>query len=249
MDYSILKKINLSDKEIKIYLALLENGAASVRELSEITGLNRGTAYDILKDLQNSSLVSFYQQETKQKFVAENPEKLFKLVEEKEKELSEARSSLEVIIPELKSLQDKTGGRPTAKLFEDKKGIRVILDDLMAEMFKQKEAAREYYIYSSKHASEDIYNAFPSFTKERIKNKIKVKSISLASGGGVHGLDERRWLGSDDKSATFILIYAGKCAFISRDSFAKPVGVIIENSMIYETQKMIFLKLWESLGK
>jgi len=66
----------------------------------------------------------------------------------------------------------------------------------------------------------------------------------LASGGKIYGLDERRWLGTNDESATFILIYADKCAFISRDAHDLPVGVIIENKMIYETQKIIFLRLW-----
>ncbi len=108
---------------------------------------------------------------------------------------------------------------------------------------------REYYIYSSTEASSDINKAYPNFTKERIKREIKVKSISLASGGNLHGLDERRWLGTDEKSATFILIYANKCAFISRDLEGIPVGVIIENKMIYETQKIIFLKLWEFLER
>ena len=43
MDITILKKIGLSDKEIEVYLALLENGACSVRGLVGFTGLNRGT--------------------------------------------------------------------------------------------------------------------------------------------------------------------------------------------------------------
>jgi hypothetical protein len=77
---------------------------------------------------------------------------------------------------------------------------------------------------------------------------IHVKAISLAKGGGTSGLDERRWLGTNDESATFIIIYASKCAFISRDARQVPVGVIIENKMIYETQKMIFLHLWNKLN-
>ena len=49
--------------------------------------------------------------------------------------------------------------------------------------------------------------AYPAFTKVRIKKSINVKAISLAKGGKTHGLDERRWLGTHDKSATFIIIY------------------------------------------
>ena len=76
MEVIILKKLGLSDKEIKIYLKLLECGATSVRGLAELCGLNRGTVYDTLKRLQNAGLVSYYHQETKQRFVAEEPEKL-----------------------------------------------------------------------------------------------------------------------------------------------------------------------------
>ncbi|MCX6744340.1 MAG: hypothetical protein NTX82_02340 [Candidatus Parcubacteria bacterium] len=61
-------------------------------------------------------------------------------------------------------------------------------------------------------------------------------------------LDERKYLkASDPKQQTYIILYADKCAFISRDAKNNPVGVIIENQMIYVTQKIIFIKLWEML--
>jgi HTH-type transcriptional regulator, sugar sensing transcriptional regulator len=247
MDITILKKIGLSDKEIKVYLKLLEYGAISVRSLAELTELNRGTTYDILKKLQEIGLVSFYHQDTKQKFVAEDPDKLYKVINDQEDELKKAKSKIKEMIPELKSLQEKGGNRPITKLYESKDGIRQILEDLLQTMETEKN--KEYYVYSATKASDDINKAFPEFTKQRIKKGINVKAISLAKGGGVYGLDERRWLATNEESATFIIIYAGKCAFISRDSSGNPVGVIIENLAIYETQKIIFLNLWEKLGK
>ncbi|MDD4333280.1 MAG: helix-turn-helix domain-containing protein [Patescibacteria group bacterium] len=244
MDLIILKKLGLQDKEIKIYLKLLESGAISVRELAQISGLNRGTTYDILKRLQESGLVSYYHQKTKQKFIAEDPEKLLKLVKNKEDEIKAAKDKISEIIPELKSLQDKGGYKPTTKFYEGNSGVREILEDLLETMELTNEKEREYFVYSATKASKDINKAYPNFTYDRIKKKIRVKSISLAKGGGLHGLDERRWLGINDESATFIIIYKDKCAFISQDAHNQPVGVIIENKMIYETQKNIFLKLW-----
>ena len=244
MDIALLKKLGLSDKEVKVYLALLEYGAVSVRGLADITGLNRGTTYDILKKLQDAGVASYYHQETKQKFVAEDPDKLIELVEMRESELSQTKSKLREMLPELKSLQEK-GDKPTTKFYEGKTGIKQILTDLLATMEAMHE--KEYYIYSATNASDDINNSYPDFTKARIRRKINVKAISLAEGGGTHGLDERRWLGTHEESATFIFIYSGKCAFISRDAKGSPVGVIIENDTIYETQKTIFLKLWELL--
>lgn len=245
MDTTYLKKLGFNEKEILVYLKLLEHGSSSVRNLSELVRLNRGTTYDILKKLQQSSLVSFYHQDTKQKFVAEDPEKLLDLLVGKKAELNKAEEKLSELIPELKSLQNVGGNKPVTKFYEGRAGIKFILDDILNSMKSKNE--NEYYIYSAQGVREDVYAAYPDFNKKRIKNKIKVKTISLSSGGGTYGLDERKWLNSGEErdSMTYILIYAGKCAFISRDSVNNPVGVIIENQMIYESQKIIFKKLWE----
>ncbi len=245
MDVTIFKKLGLNDKEIKIYLKLLQHKSVSVRVLAELTNLNRGTVYDILKKLQEIGLASYYTAETKQKFVAESADKLLKLVQEKEIEIKQTKEKIIQLIPELKSLQAKSGNQPTTKLYEDKRGVKFILEDVLVTVKKRGEV--EYYVYSATQASDDINKAYSNFTRDRIKKNIQVKAISLALGGKTHGLDERRWLGSEDKSATFIIIYAGKCAFISRDVKNTPVGVIIENEMIYQTQKIIFLNLWKRL--
>jgi sugar-specific transcriptional regulator TrmB len=248
MDIATLKKLGLSDKEIKTFLKLLEYGAISVRGLAELTGLNRGTTYDILKKLQGIGLVSYYHQETKQRFVAEEPGRLIKLVQEKEDKLKQTKAKLVELIPELKSLQDKGGDKPTTKFYEGKSGIRFILDDILETVSKIKD--REYFVYSAEGVREDVYSAYPDYNKKRIKNKIKASTISLSKGGGTYGLDERKWLLSNERTIsgmTYILIYASKCAFISRDAKNAPVGVIIENEVIYETQKVIFLQLWKFL--
>jgi HTH-type transcriptional regulator, sugar sensing transcriptional regulator len=106
----------------------------------------------------------------------------------------------------------------------------------------------EYYIYSAANASDDINTAYPNFTAERIRRGISVKAISLSKGGRTYGLDERRWMPTNEESATFVIIYAGKCAFVSRDASGSPVGVVVENEKIYETQKIIFLQLWDTLS-
>jgi sugar-specific transcriptional regulator TrmB len=245
MDFSILKKLGLNDKEIKVYLSLLEHGACSVRGLADISGLNRGTVYDVLKRLQEEGLASYFHQDTKQKFTAEDPEKIASLLGRREEELKSLSAKIKKAIPELKSIQEKGGQRPSTKYYEGSAGIKFILKDLI-ESFKE-EKEKEYYVYSAKNSSEDWKKAYPSFTQDRIKQNIKVKAISLAKGGKTSGLDERKWLGTDDQSATFILIYRGKCAYLSRDAANKPFGVIIENRMIYETQKLIFKSLWENI--
>lgn len=246
MDKTIFKKLGLNDREILVYLTLLEYGAISVRGLADITGINRGSVYDILKRLQELQLASYYHSSTKQKFVAEDPEKVLSLLKSQEEELAKTKESFRMILPELRAIQGKEGAKPTTKFYEGKNGIRVILQDLL-EAMSQAGPDKEYYVYSATKASDDINAAFPGFTKERIRSGIKVKAISMAPGGKVSGLDERKWLGTKHDSATFVLIYRGKVAYISRDSLENPLGVMIENRNIYETQKNIFLSLWQYL--
>jgi len=215
--------------------------------LAELAELNRGTAYDILKKLQELGLVAFYHQDTKQRFVAEDPEKLLKILKEQEAELKSAKEKFSELIPELKSLQDKDGNRPVTKFYEGSAGIKFILDDVLSSM----KDLDKYFVYSSEGIREDVYAAFPEFNNKRIKQGITAKTISLSAGGGTYGLDERKWLKAStatEENMTYIIIYADKCAFIARDSSNNPVGVIIENKMIYETQKTIFKQLWGLLN-
>jgi len=246
MDTTIFKKLGLGDKEMAVYLMLLEHGASSVRNLATLTNLNRGTAYDILKKLQEAGLVSFFHKNTKQNFVAEDPERILRLLSDREQDFKKAEEKIKDLIPELRSLQEKGGGKPTTKFYEGRVGVKFILDDVLLSIKNQDN--KNYYVYSAAGVREDVYGAYPDFNKKRINNGIKANTISLSPGGGTYGLDERKWLKtekSSESNMTYILIYADKCAFISRDSHNNPVGVIIENKMIYETQKTLFLQMWK----
>ena len=74
-----------------------------------------------------------------------------------------------------------------------------------------------------------------------------MKSISIGPGGETVGLDERRWLSKQASSPTYTLIYTGKVAMVSVDGEGKPIGVMIEDKNIYQTQKMIFEFIWQEL--
>ena len=245
----ILKNFGLSEKEIAVYLALVEQGPSSVREVSAKSKVNRGTAYDILKSLMNIGIVSYYNKESKQYFIAEPPEKLLTAIDQKKEDLDEVRGHIEQSLPLIKTLFEKQGGKPTVKLYEGAKGIKLILEDVLDEVAKQ--AEKEYYLYSSSTAKDrkSVYEAMPDFSKKRIAKNISVKIISLGEGGQLAGLDERKQMptGGKDIKSTHEIIYAGKVAHLGLDEKDNPVGVVIQNDAIYETQKVIFEYNWEKL--
>ena len=245
----ILKNFGLSQKEIAVYLALIELGPSSVRDISAKSKINRGTSYDILKSLIEIGIVSYYNKESKQYFIAEPPEKLLGAIDQKKEDLDELRKNIQNSLPLMKTLFEKQGGKPSVKLYEGAKGLRQILEDVLESLVQSPE--KEYYLYSSSTAQDrkSIYADMPDFSKKRINKKINVKIISLGEGGQLVGLDERKQMPTEGKEvkSTHEIIYAGKVAHISLDDKEEPVGILIQNEAIYQTQKLIFGQIWKQL--
>lgn len=245
MVQNVLKKMGLSNKEIQVYLSCLTLGPSPVRFIAEKSGINRGTCYDILKELMDTGLVSYYHKDTHQYFIAESPEKLQDALQQKQQQLADMQSEVQQIIPQLKSLYDNAGAKPVVKMYEGSSGIKTILQDVLLAVEKIEPAG--YYAYSSSEIKPHLYKAYPKFSDDRIKKKINVKVISIGPGGQERGFDERKWLSDKQSAPTYTLIYAEKVAMISVDAAGRPLGVIIEDKNLYQTQKMVFEHMWNSL--
>jgi len=245
----ILKEYGLTDKESAVYLTLIKLGPSPVRILAAESKVNRGTTYDILKNLISQGLVSYYNKEAHQYFVAEAPEKLVLAVEQKQKNLEVVKKNIQDNLPLLTAAFQKQGGKPVMKLYEGSGGLKQILTDVLTVFENLKN--REYYVYSSgtEEHRKVIYKEFPDFSKKRVAKKISVKTIVLGKGGGLVGLDERKWIQTKNEEfkMTHQIIYGGKLALMTLDDSGNPIGVLIENEAIYEMQKMIFEFNWNQL--
>lgn len=244
-----LLQFGLNEKEISVYLGLISLGPSPVRLVAKQARVNRGTTYDILKNLIQLGLVGHYKQygkeDKRQYFVAEPPQKLLDAVENKKRGLEALKIHINKSIPELESLYEKSGAKPVVKYYEGNAGVRTILEDVLETMLAQK--ATTYYVYSSADIRDYLYKAFPRYNDERVKSQIRVKAIAIGKGGELVGLDERKWLSEEESSPTYVLVYSGKLAMISVDSTKNPVGVIVEDQGLYRTQEMVFQKLWQTL--
>ncbi len=205
----------------------------------------------------------------KQYFVAEPPQKLLDAVENKKRSLDTLKVHISKSLPELESLYEKSGARPVAKYYEGSAGLRIILQDVLATMsnnpsqpplslrggvppLKIRGGGRgvmnsTYYVYSSSDIKQYLYKAYSNFNKDRIKAGVANRVIAFGKGGELAGLDERRCLSEKESTPTYMIIYGGKVAMISLSATGEPVGVIIEDQGLYETQKMIFEFVWNKL--
>ena len=243
---SVLKKFGLNDKEITIYLTLLKLGSASVRVIADKANINRTTTHDILTKLIEEGLVSFVDKSKHRYFTAESPQNLLQAIRMREQNLNGLQREVKEVLPELKSLYEKSTSKPKAKYFEGAVGIRSVQEDVLSKMSKHNEFEL-YYVISSSTIRDTLHKVYPNYDEVRVDNGIYVKTISFGAGGTLHGLDERKWLTLKRGAPTYIILYANKVALISLDENKEPICVVIEDKNTYETQVMLFEALWKTI--
>src|SRR5581483_2129774 len=81
-----LIEFGLSQKEAKVYLALLELEVGSVSEVAKSANINRSSTYVVLSSLKKKGLISTSEDKKIQMFVATPPEMLLLEAQEKAKQ-------------------------------------------------------------------------------------------------------------------------------------------------------------------
>lgn len=113
----LLRNSSLSDKQAKVYLALLQLGRASVTEIAQTAGLKRAITYVILGELSQLGYVNQLLPNTKKKiFTATDPNTFATRLEQTAREFNQ-------MLPYLRALQ-RRAGKPFVTYFEGVEGIR-----------------------------------------------------------------------------------------------------------------------------
>lgn len=243
MNTEILHQLDLSQREIDVYLALLSLGPASIRDVAAKASINRGTTYETLKLLANKNIVSYFPKGKRRVFHAEDPERLVTLAERKQQRLEQAVSQLKSdLIPALKHIQPEFSAG-NVRFYEGDDGVELVLRDILA--CTAKTAHKSYEVISTKTLREHLYKPFPNFTKQRVTLGIKVRVIAVGEGGDEAELAERKWMPAKDSTdASYIAIYPPKVAMITLATSNYPVVVVMESAAIATTQQMLFDTLW-----
>lgn len=121
-----LSHIGLSDKEAKVYLALLKFGEASASDIADEAGIKRPTTYVILDELRKKGLVIKIPHAKKSLFQAKTPDELY------EQTVSNI-NQFEKVLPKLRSINPSKKNIKTL-YFEGIDGVKEALfyrlDDL-----------------------------------------------------------------------------------------------------------------------
>ena len=80
MKLDVLKKVGISEGEIKVYSALLDTGKSPVNIIHEKVGMERRNIYDILNKLIERGLVTYITENKRRLFQVSHPNKIIEYI-------------------------------------------------------------------------------------------------------------------------------------------------------------------------
>jgi len=237
-----LEFIGFSEKEVLVYLALLELGKGTVTQISRKAGINRPTGYHVLASLAVKELVKVSGKEPKQEYLAESPDQIEKLLQKKIENDQIFIKEAKKIIPELKSMHNITD-RPKVFFYEGAEGLEKVYEDTLTSH----EPIRAYATVDDMHKG--LSNYFPEYYKRRAKAGISIRAITPKTDIGVerktHDKEEAREMVFVPKDKFYfspeINIYDNKVMIAS---WREKLGIIIESEEIADAMKKIYELAW-----
>lgn len=235
----ILKDLGLSEKEVKVYLALLSLGQSTVNDISKKSKLNRVTTYDVLKYLQEKGLVSYVIKSGVKYYESAEPRKLLG-------DLQEKQAKVKSILPELEALKESVKEKPGIELYEGLNGLKTIFEDIIKE-------DKESWFISDPNLMEALEFYFPHFIKQKRKQGMFSRVITSDNKlmrqykrNNPKKYVDLKFI--DEKLPTSKIIYGNKVATLTFEK-ENSIGIIVENKQIANTERKLFELLWKQAKK
>lgn len=165
---SELENVGLTQRQAKIYLALIELGSSSTGEIVKKSQVPSSKIYEVLEKLIEKGLVSKIIKNNRKLYQASEPESLLEMLDSK-------KSQLERIIPKLKEKKNSSK-EESATLFQGKEGLKNALRKVLRILEKDEEYL--VYIPDSEKLEEEYLKIFlNNLNLKRNEKGIKTKLL------------------------------------------------------------------------
>ena len=251
MAFKELRKIGLTDGEIKVYEALLELGESTKTNLAKRSGVAPSNIYDITNRLLEKGIISKVEKNGIAHFSPANPRHILSFIDQKEKELENQKDLVKDMLPMLLAQFQKTETPVNVEVFQGWNGMKTVFDDLLEEC----KTGDENFIFgagrgeSSKQA--DIF--FPKYSKKRaqrgiithiIYNEIlrKSKRIEFMLNSNKYKIKFM-----EQSTPAEIMLYKNKTCIIIL--VKKPLVIRITSQEVIKSFKQYFNAMWQIASK
>ncbi|MDD4983851.1 MAG: helix-turn-helix domain-containing protein [Candidatus ainarchaeum sp.] len=242
MEKELLLNLGLTEREIKVYLALLVLGSTTTGPLSKRSEIPNCKIYETLDKLIEKGLVSFILKSSVKYFQPSSPDALLDFVKEKEKVAEEA-------IAELKQKYNTVEKSQTAEVYEGIKGVNAAFDKMLDSVGDK----GEYFVlgFNTVLGQDDVKKFFYHYHHRRMKRGITARLIFDTKSKKV--IEKHHLYTGMHPRYTSIKLPTG--IYIYKDSIMtfvwgeKPTAFVINSAENAKGYKEFFEDVWENAKK
>ncbi len=234
-----LRKLGLSEREAKTYLASLDLTQASVNKIAEKIKLNRSTTYRILTSLLKKELVIKTKRGNCYYFSANSPEKLLGMLKIKRREAEEQEREFLRIISELQNRYSSSSGK--INIHTGEKGIELLLEKLSTTPSNK---IFILYFSNKKILYKKITKSCQKIKKRLVSISVKELTYATNPPKKCYEFVKRKQIVSKLRKKTdFVMIISDKIMLISDTK----KGICISQKDTVVFIKLLFNILWKQL--
>jgi len=235
-----LQALGLSEREAKIYLALLELGETTVGPIANKTRIQHAKVYPTLEKLIDKGLVSFVIKLKTKHFQAQNPKLLLNILKEKER-------SLEEILPKLQQKRKFSKTPQTSTIYEGYKAIKSMFEQILEELNKNSYyyafAFKDEYL-SSPTVSQFLRNIHQKLAEKQVDDRlIANKSIKKEFRKNYSGIRSAKMRFTSINLPLGLMIINNR--IINWTWGKRPTAIEIKSEQIAQQYKKFFLEIWK----
>jgi sugar-specific transcriptional regulator TrmB len=246
-----LRKLGLTEGEIKVYLALIRLGETTSGPLVDESGVSVSKVYTILDRLAKKGLASHIVKQKTKHFKAADPNRLLVYLQEKEAEIKQQEGALKELIPTLELQQQTAVTTETAQVYDGLRGLQTARERTLKIM---NEGDEMWIIGIARTPYDGMMNQFfKQYHRRRYEKGIKCRYLyneyarkPMGELSATYPNSEVRYLPEGVITHAWMEIYADTVTIgINK---GKSFSVVITNQEVANSFK-IYAKLLWSLGK
>lgn len=238
-EYDVLKEIGFSEREIKVYVALLELGTTTVGPIASRTRLQHSKIYETLDKLIDKGIVSFIVVSQTKHFQASDPKAILNILDERKRRFTD-------ILDELELKRKYADSKQIAVVHEGYKSFKALFNRIADEL----NPGDSYWAFAFKNEYHNpttanfLRNFHIVLAEKNIDDKslghVSVKKVIKKAFEGNKNIKIR--FTTNDTPLGVIII---KNRVINLVWGERPTAIEITSEQIYQQYRKFFLQIWE----
>ncbi len=244
---SALSAMGLVDKEIALYVLLLQTGTSPASSLSKRARLPRSTAQYICQQLARKGFASMTQKNNVYLFTAEPPEKILRLLEREHAQITQKEKQMQRVMGDLQQMMSGQAVLPKVQFYEGSDGMIELYDKILD-------------LHSPIDSFEDkgeMVAFLPDYVKEHIARRVdrKIWNRVICPSNTTVNIStpkehrETRTMTPEDFPFTCDIKISKDLVSIFSFQHSTAVGIAIRHPEIADNFRILFNSFWKMLGE